>query len=344
MLSGTAQMTLRGTDRYVNHLMAEPLIIRSEADLWTALRNIPEIEAIPGTPLLQIAGWKPNLLYFPTEPLGHTLSPSLARAVAGYHNSLSRAYAYVSYGQSDSRFLKLQDIDALDIRLLSFAGSNGLQVFDNALDRLTHSLLSKFSGKQMFVLAVIFLLMHFGETAMKDWIHEESLARMHEADDAQTVKLSEQETERMDLLKSILASNPPWKPLKSLSDEGRIPLLRGTLAYDRAEVLGVPVTRDQARAIVQKDREKAQGKRLDGRFEVVEIDVDNPEGFSGVLRDMKTHLEVRVSINLGELPSEDLHTLFLALEKKGSVDALVNAWMIGEKVTYASIVRANPVP
>jgi hypothetical protein len=142
---------------------------------------------------------------------------------------------------------------------------------------------------------------------------------------------------------SVLQEHPTWKPVKALSDEGRVPLLRGALPYDHSEILGVPITREQAKTIVAKEKEQGQAKRLDGRFEVVEIDIENPEGFMAILRDVKTQQEISVALNRGELPDEDLHILFAALEQKSVVDALVNAWMVGEKISYAAVVRANKI-
>lgn len=324
--------------------MADELIIGSEADLWALLErlvNAPPADYASAAPI-RIQGWRPQLLYFPDERLGHSLSPSLARAITGFHASLSKAYAYAAYGQADVHFLKNADREALDIRMLVIEGSNGLQILDEALERLTHALLTKMSGKQMALIIVLYLLLNFGHTTMKDWLHEEYASKDHTSDDANALALSEQETERMQILASALNKNPPLKPVASIADEGRVPLLRGTLAYDRAKVLDTEITRDQAQSIVSKEKAKGIAKRLDGRFRVTEIDTENPEGYMGTLEDIKTGQEIRVSINMGELPETDVQNLFAALRGKASVDALVNTWMIGDKISFASIVRADP--
>lgn len=324
--------------------MADAVIIASEADLWALLKSADEAGTPKWTdsPAIHIQGWHPKLLYFPTETVGHSLSPSLARAVAGFHNNLARAFSYAAYGDEDARKLKGPDRDALDIRMLVIDGSNGIEIMEGALDRLTHALLTKVTSKQLNALVIIFLLLYFGESAMKDWLHEEYAAKAHTDDEASALMLSEQETERMKLMASVLDRNPNLKPIASLADDARVPLLRGTLTYDRAEVLGVPITRDQAQSIVSKERDKGQSKRLDGRFVVVEIDIENDDGYMGTLRDTKTGQEIKVSINRGDLPETDTQTLFNALRQKSEVDAMVNAWMVGDKIHSAFVVRADP--
>jgi hypothetical protein len=177
---------------------------------------------------------------------------------------------------------------------------------------------------------------------MKDWLHEEYAAKARAADMDINLKLSDEETQRIRIMADILDRNPNLKPIENLADEGRVPLLRGTLTYDKSEVLGVPITRDQAQSIVTKDRDSAKTTRLDGLFDVVEIDIENDEGYMGTLRNVKTQQEVRVSINRGELPETDIQTLFNALREKSSVAAMVNAWTIGNKISSAFIVRADP--
>jgi hypothetical protein len=61
----------------------------------------------------------------------------------------------------------------------------------------------------------------------------------------------------------------------------------------------------------------------------------------GVLRNTLSGQDVKVAINRGELPEEDVRALFDALERKSAVDALINAWKTGDKISHAVIVRAN---
>jgi hypothetical protein len=189
----------------------------------------------------------------------------------------------------------------------------------------------------------IFLLLHFGDTVSKEWIAARYEERVHADDGAERIRMSEEETKRMALLAEALDRNPGVKPLAAIADEGRVPLVRSVVTHLRGSVLGTEITADQAAVIVSKQKDEGESKRLDGRFEVVEIDIENPEGYMGTLRDVKTQQEIKVSMNRMELPSDDIEALFAALKAKSSVDAMVNAWIIGGKISNATVVRADPV-
>lgn len=322
--------------------LTEVFIIRDEDDVWRLLERAVTAEVeFSRDDFVRVRGWRPELLYFPDEPAGHTIAPSIVRSITGFHNSLSRGYAYLVYGQPDSRRLHSADIDALDLRILVRSGSNGFQIVEAALERLTKELASKLTGRQLTVIFILFLLMYFSSTVMKHWISEGYAERAHEQEIAERLKLDAQETERMKLLIRALASHPDAPQLAAIADGARPPLLRGAATADRAVVLGTEVTREVAETVVATNPPLGVGRRIDGIFEVAEIDVNNPEGFMGILRDPKTQREIRVSINLGELPEEDRRALFEALERKAAVDALVNGWFVGDKLVSASIVRAT---
>jgi hypothetical protein len=74
--------------------MADALVIHREDGLWELLDNLlsPQFPASIPLELIQLS-WSPELLYFPEESVGHVITPVLARAVTGFHSSLSRGYA-----------------------------------------------------------------------------------------------------------------------------------------------------------------------------------------------------------------------------------------------------------
>ena len=127
MLACTVRMILRGQVSYVNWDMATLISLQEEAPLWESLRKFAGGSADFDIPDLR--GWNPRLLYFPTEPVGHSLSPSLAKAITGFHYSLSRAYAFAAYGQAEGRVLKASDRDVLDLQILAVSGSRRVTRF-----------------------------------------------------------------------------------------------------------------------------------------------------------------------------------------------------------------------
>ncbi|MGH7048467.1 MAG: hypothetical protein ACREE2_18985 [Stellaceae bacterium] len=321
--------------------MADSLRIGDESDLWGVLERMLSYSLAIPLDLFEISGWQPELLYFPDEPLGHSISPSIARAVSGFHASISRSYAYLAYGRPNARLLRNDDIYALDIRILVVAGSDGLTFTEKGIRDLVYKLAEKMTGKQITVAIVVFLLMYFSASVTKDWIDKGLEAKRQEVESSERIKQSEEETKRMALIAKALESHPGLKPVADMSYESKEPLARAVTSTINARISGAPITGEEAKAILSNPRQAGHGKRVDGIYDIVEIDIENPDGYMGRVRNNETHEEFTVSINRRELPDEDIGVLFKALHDKTAVHTLINAWFVGDKITHASIVRAN---
>jgi hypothetical protein len=321
--------------------MADSLLIEGEDDLWNALERMLAYKIEIPLELFEVTGWQPELLYFPDEPVGHSISPSIARAVSGFHSSLSRGYAYLAYGRPDARVLRGDDLLALDIRILVVSGSDGLEVPKEALKKLVANLVSKMTPKQITIGVVLFLLLYFSTPAVILWINKELEVKRRDRESEERVRQSEEETKRIALITQALQQHPGLRPVADLAYESKEPLARAVASTGNARISGAPITSDEAKAILSNPQQAGRGRRMDGIYEVVNIDIDNPDGYIGLVRNSGTQEEFTVSINRSELTEDDIETLFKALHDKTKVHAFINVWFVGDKPGHASVVRAN---
>ena len=321
--------------------MAGIAVLSVEDDLWSLLEQTLAPAEEHDFDAIQVSGWRPRLLYFPNE-MGHTVTPSIARSIAGFHNSLSRSYAYLAYGQANAQLLKQEDKTLLEIRMLVSDGSDLIESVGEDLGKLINGLISKMSGKQVFAISALLLVLYFSSIVARDWIDKAYEEKRRDADARERIELSEQETKRLALVAQALQQHPEMKPVAELAGQGREQLVRAVTSTGLAQVLGASLTGDQAKIIVAKPRETGYGRRMDGHYEVVEIDIENPDGYMGRLRNVVTNQEVSVAINRNDLAESDVEALFDALRQKTTVDAMINAWFQGDKITSAHIVRADP--
>jgi len=316
------------------------IIINSEADLWSLFDRL--LESKDGIVVDGVSvRWRPELLYFPNAAAGHAVSPSIAKSIAEFHRSLARAYAFIQYGHPNAQLLRKEDKEILDIAIYVGEGSNVLEIFENALERLINGMVGKMTGRQITSAIALLLILFFSSTVAKNWIEEGAKTDQTQITASERERLSVEETNRLKLVIAALSDNQRLAPLKALSDESKEPLVRSVLGAGRARIVGAELTDDDAKEILSKPRERGVGRRVDGVFEVIEIDVENPAGWMGTLKDTRTQEQFRVSINDGELPSEDVQALFEALRKKGEIEGMINGWFVGDKLVSASIVRAN---
>src|SRR5262249_50079450 len=151
---------------------------------------------------------------------------------------------------------------------------------------------------------------------------------------------SEEETKRIALITKALEQHPGLKPVEEMAYESKEPLARAVAPVGNARMSGAPMTGEEAKGILSNPRKPRKGKRIDGIYEVIQIDNESPDGYIGRVRNDKTQEEFMVSINRAELTDDDIDVLFKALHDKTSVHALINAFFVGDTVSHASIMRA----
>ena len=254
--------------------------IPDEDALWDLLERLlatPELEAEVGT--LRLNGWKPSLLYFPDEALGHSIRPSVAHAVSLYHENISQGYALLAYGAANRRLLKNEDKEVLDINLLVIDGSTGIAPHTEALVELIKRLAGNISGKQVLFIVVTFLLLYFGADVAKQWIAKHYNEKIATGTSKERIVLSEQETRRMEILAQAMNKNESAETLRRTANNATRALARPSVREDRTKIQGADITREQAETIFSQERHRAVGHRLDGLYRVVRIDTESDTGF-----------------------------------------------------------------
>jgi len=314
----------------------------SEDELWELLRRLLEDpKAVASIRRISIKGWRPELFYLPDEPIGHSLSPSVAQAITEFHRQLQRSYAYLAYGETRATLLSAEDRRLLDVRFIATDGSSGLEVADEIVDALVLGLIGKMSGEQITLAILVFLLLFFSQSFGRYWINEHySLKRRNEESD-ERMRLSEQETERAKIMATALSQHPELAPLKDGSDGAKMSLVKAAKNFDRSRVQGADLTAKEARIITKQAKAEGEGRRIDGLFEIARINPEYEEGHIFRLKREDSDDEFEAQANYSELTSEDIHILYKAAENKSYVYAFVNAWFIDGRITRATIVRVN---
>ncbi|WP_420731010.1 hypothetical protein [Hwanghaeella sp. 1Z406] len=316
--------------------------IASEDDLWDLLESLMD-GSVSGRARVYLDGWSPEILYFPDEPTGHTISPAAAKAVTDLHKSLSRSYAFLAYGTNNAGLLRIDDKKLLDIRFVVTDGSSGLDLEDYVLEAILSGLTEKMTGAQITITIVLFLVLYFSQSFARHWVNSVYEQKRHDRSAGERVQLSEQETRRAEILANALREHPNLAPMQDYSDDARRSLISAARAYPRSRVLGADLTAEEARIILSSDREQGVGRRIDGRFEVARINTEVDDGHLFRLKATDSSVEIDAQATRIDLPQEDIHLLFQAAESKENVSVLINAWVVGERIVKATVVRVEKV-
>lgn len=317
--------------------------VTSETDLWVALERCLDAIGSADREVFEIDGWSPQLLYFPHELVHHSIRPSAARAVTDFHKSLSRSYAYLVYGDANATLLKGEDRLLLDLEFLVTGGSTGVEAADKAIEAIAKAIAEKMTGKQITISVIAFLLLYFGSSMGAAWLSEHYETRRAEEASDERISLSEQETRRVEMMTRALNCSPELAPVKEEADSSKTALVRPITQQKSGAVLGTEISGEQAKVILSKERQRGEGKRIDGEYRVNDINTTTPLGYVAEIENVKTGQKISVEVNRDDLPAEDIHLIFQVAEAKSSLIARVNAWLVGGKIVRANIVRADPI-
>lgn len=229
--------------------------IRTEEDAWALLERVRA--GAPPPDEIDVSDWNPELLYFPDAARGHVISPTTARAVTEFHKSLQRGYAEIVYGSPNARLLKARDLERLELEILVTDGSNGLKAIGDAIENLTSELAAaladKMTPEQITNIVLAFLLLYFGSSVAKQWIASAYRKKQKEVDANERMKLSEQETERLQIMASVVSEYKTLATVREEANEAHEALVRPATASDRTRVVGTEITADEAKVIVSKE-------------------------------------------------------------------------------------------
>lgn len=241
------------------------------------------------------------------------------------------------------RLLSVEDQRLLDIRFLITDGSSGVELEDKIIEAVVMGLIAKMTGDQITITIVIFLVLYFSSSFGRYWISQAYEARKQDRTAGEREKLSEEETKRAQILADALTKKSDLEGLRLASIEVKKDLVSAARSFDRSRVLGADLTSEEARVILSKDREKSVGRRIDGEYDVARIVTEQDAPFGFRLKNLKTGEEFDARADEGEIPSEDIHSLFQAAEHRTSVFVSVNGRYVGDRLASANIVRVTPL-
>lgn len=317
---------------------SETLVVRSEDDLWQALaRHL--LDPVP--PRIRVEGWQPELLYFPDEPVSHSISVRSIKSLNSFSQDFARAYAIVVYGTPNAQRLTAEDRRILDLVFVAKSGSTGYDVIGDAIDKFIQSTVAKMSPKQTFTSVILLLLLFFGTSAFTHWITERASERKEELEQTARRLQSEEETKRHQLLIDVLSRSLTAHEIKEQADDSKEALARAAVPRQKARVLGVPLTGKEAADLIASDQPRAEGKRLDGTFHVYGITENGEDGFTADIENVETRAAMRAEMNRLELTQEDMDNMFASLRNGIPIPLLVNVRSVGDKITRAFVMRAN---
>ncbi len=315
--------------------MIEEIVIRNENDAWDILQKALADE-ITETALITFEGWPVFKLTIKGKDFMGSIPTRIMPPILDLQKEIHRIYCKVKYNSEDTRKLKQHERELLELVVSIKPGSTKfLTELFKALNEIIKS--SNMTGKEAIVLLVGVSTIIATTIGWKDWVS--SRERTHGMD--VSVRLSEQETERVEIITEALTTSSELRQNKQFISEFKSDLSKSLKPEDQIKVDQEPIiTGTRAAEITPTPRKVAEEVRLDGEFLVTGVKFPKKPG--GEYRFAVTRMidDKKFSVNVS--PSK-LTTEQITIIKDGSFGVRKMVMEINAKELRGRISAANLV-
>lgn len=325
--------------------MAE-LVIRSEKDAFDLIKKALGKE-LGDDFELRFDNWPHVNVVLKGEEYQSTITPSLMQGLLDLQHGINRTYAQLVYSQPDARSLKDEDKDELEFKAKVEEGSSIVTVdLSGFAQKLAGDLVGKMDSTQLVILAVTGAALWAATTMYKHYVNGEVKKKEAAADADKLVKLSEQETERVQLITQALTKEPRLVPIEKNAAATSLTLLRGVSDAESINLNGVKLTNDEAWSVVSTKRTASSEVQVNGNYRILSVDTSKDDEFRIKVRYLPDGREFWAKFRDDSLDKEHLKALQDAEWGKSTVYLSVNGTELRGQISSATIVSATqqPVP
>ncbi|MDR5771160.1 MULTISPECIES: hypothetical protein [unclassified Caballeronia] len=321
------------------------ITIRNDEEAFSLLRQAVE-EELGNSPLdLSFDGWPKVEIRLDGAGYDSTITPDIAAAIVEMQAAVNRAYARLARGGLSARSLSLAEKDEIRLKAKVEKGSSLITIdLGKFGEVLSHDLVAKMTPEHL-VIAVISVAAVAGATvAFKAFLKHRSEDKKVSVAAQQAVALSQQETQRLEILAKALKQNKELVAVKHDFDEVRNDILRGVGDAKTLSVNGVSLDHDTVKVVAMPKRVAADEAQLNGTYHILATDLRNPELVKLRVRRLQDEMEFLATFQDSSLDRTQVQQLQEAEWGRQPVFLSINALMLRGEVTKATVISVTPQP
>lgn len=325
------------------------LIIRSEADAWTALKAALDGEFDKSPPTkIEFKGWP--TFKFDLDIGEASLRPVTMRGLLALHQALERSFALTKYGEPNLQKLTDDDKAALEFDFKVRPGSTKL-VGDpkSALVELAKAAGKRLKPKHYVIMVLAISLMYFGNDAWKGYLQNRLEMRRDETQSKEKLQLLEtfkflsaNETARAKIMERAIGAAKNVEAAEGIADEARRSIVKSIPEDAVATLSGTELPGIVAKELAKNPRNESRSVILQSRFKVLKVDTTSADGFRVRLHNLRTGEEITAHLRDALVSEADRDAIEAAEWSKKAVYCRVEIVKRGEKVIEAVIKGAAP--
>lgn len=246
--------------------MIDELVIRTEEEAHQALSKALAAE-ISDTAQVVFDGWPVFRLTISGQDFNGSIPTRIMPPILELQSEIHRIYCRAKYNTEDTRRLRQEERELLELVVIIRPGSTEfIATLADALNEIIKN--ANMSGKEIVTLLVAISFLVAGTVGWKDWLR----AREREHNQEVTVRLSQEETKRLELVTEAIRQRPELEHNKRAIDEFKSDLSKKLKPSDQLAMNGEPViTGVRAAEIVPAPRVSAEDVRIDGEFVIKQV-------------------------------------------------------------------------
>ena len=319
---------------------SEPFVVEigSEEDAWHWLDRATRGD-VPDEVQLRFVGWPVFSLDVEGRDWHSTVPTRVMPSLLDVQKDINRAYANVQYQEPNLRRLRDEEKDDLEVVVKVDEGSSKFSAdLWTQLGKIAEAAVGRMSGTEITITVLGLALSLVSSVMFRQWL----AARKEERQAEQQVDLSKQETERLRIMTEAMNQRPEIRAFNADVDATRNRLLKATKPGDVMAVAAVPVTAEEAREIVQPERERAREVEIEGEFKILGNRTDKTDGFRITVQRASDELTLTADVPL-QLEYAQQAIIRDAEWSKSRVRLTIEAEMLRETFTRGVVIQALKV-
>lgn len=322
---------------------AARLTVRSEEEAFALLKRALASELAEQPYALEFENWPILTLRFVGEGYDSTITPHIAEALVELQHAMNRSYARLVHHASNSNVLTKEERQAIEFKAKVDEGSSLITVdMGEFAETMSAALVGKMTGTELVITILGVAIAGGALLAYKAFLAARSEDKKIDQATHQTVQLSQQETQRLQIFATALAQRPALKASHEDFDNARHDILKSVGDADQLDVQGVALSQEQARKIATTPRARAEDVQLNGTYRIVKLDWSKEEEVRiSLIGQGSTTQEFIASMRAHNLTPQNIEKLKACEWDRRPVYLSINATVLRGEVTTATIVGVD---
>lgn len=252
------------------------IVITNQEQAWAVFQAAVNGEELPERFILRFEGWPNFEMKVVGKDWNSTVPTRVMAPLLEIQKDINRKYVEIAYGSANLKKLRDDDRDQLEIVVEVKKGSSDYKApLDEQLNVLARKALERMESRDIVIALVGVALVWGGVEISKAWI----AARQQAVNAEVTVKLSQQETERLKVFERAVRQSSVLESARQDFEESQNRLLKTLKPNDKTELKGVELSGSDAMEITHQGRARSEDTEISGVFRVLANDASKGDDF-----------------------------------------------------------------